>query len=63
MSTISMADVAVTRDDEMNKHWLTQPTWHSLHAIKYPWEHEKVYKTFDHQACVHLLLSHRPHGS
>ncbi|KAI4715462.1 hypothetical protein E4T48_08343 [Aureobasidium sp. EXF-10727] len=26
------------------------PAEEGLHATKYPWEHEKLYKTFDHQA-------------
>lgn len=26
------------------------PAEEGLHPIKYPWEHEKWYKTYDHQA-------------
>ncbi|KAK3697206.1 cytochrome c1 [Vermiconidia calcicola] len=26
------------------------PAEEGLHAVQYPWEHEKLYKTFDHQA-------------
>ncbi|POS86992.1 hypothetical protein EPUL_001133, partial [Erysiphe pulchra] len=34
--------------------WAMTPAEEGLHPIKYPWEHEKWHKTFDHQALVKI---------